>query len=209
MKKFIHTLFVFLSLALFVGAGYTLVRPQAVFSQQEMVTLCHAAGQDDTTQFVTLTIAYPAAYGEAGHFYENGTPRAGHEQDYLGECVVGPSGSTGSTGSTGATGATGESGPSGATGTTGAEETPTPSPTTAPSESSNGGSPGGDGRSDGKSDGRSSCPECTAPPTGQVLGASTEGFAATGTAENMIMNFVGLLGAISTATGAWLRKRLA
>lgn len=43
---------------------------------------------------------------------------------------------------------------------------------------------GGDGLSDGKSDGRSSCPECTAPPTGgQVLGTSTGdvlGLAATG-----------------------------
>ena len=52
----------------------------------EKVTICHAAGLADTTQFVTLTIAEPAVFGPAGHFEENGTPRAGHEQDYFGEC---------------------------------------------------------------------------------------------------------------------------
>ena len=52
----------------------------------EQVTLCHGSGQEDTTHFVTLTIAEEAAFGQAGHFYENGTPRAGHEQDYLGAC---------------------------------------------------------------------------------------------------------------------------
>ena len=54
----------------------------------EQVTICHAAGQDDTTQFVTLTIAEQAAYGQAGHFNEDGTPRAGHENDYLGACTT-------------------------------------------------------------------------------------------------------------------------
>jgi outer membrane biosynthesis protein TonB len=53
---------------------------------QDKVTICHAAGLDDTTKFVTLTIAYPAVYGPAGHFNENGTTQAGHEQDYLGPC---------------------------------------------------------------------------------------------------------------------------
>lgn len=57
-------------------------------ASQEKVTLCHAAGLDGTTHYVTLTVGYNAAYGPAGHFYENGTPRAGHEQDYLGPCVV-------------------------------------------------------------------------------------------------------------------------
>jgi hypothetical protein len=52
----------------------------------EKVTICHAAGLDGTTHYETLTIGYSAVYGPAGHFYENGTTRAGHEQDYLGEC---------------------------------------------------------------------------------------------------------------------------
>lgn len=55
-------------------------------AQVQQVTICHAAGQDGTTHFNTITVGYPAAYGPAGHFYENGTPRAGHEDDYLGEC---------------------------------------------------------------------------------------------------------------------------
>ena len=52
----------------------------------ENVTICHAAGLDGTTHYETLTIGYEAVYGPAGHFYENGTPQAGHEQDYLGAC---------------------------------------------------------------------------------------------------------------------------
>lgn len=52
----------------------------------EFVTICHAAGLAGTTKFVTLTIPYNAAYGQAGHFGENGTPNAGHEQDYEGAC---------------------------------------------------------------------------------------------------------------------------
>jgi len=32
----------------------------------DKVTLCHAAGRDGTTQFVTLTISYNAAFGQAG-----------------------------------------------------------------------------------------------------------------------------------------------
>ena len=52
----------------------------------DKVTLCHAAGRAGTTQFVTLTISYNAAFGQAGHFNEDGTPRAGHKDDYLGPC---------------------------------------------------------------------------------------------------------------------------
>ena len=55
---------------------------------QGKVTLCHAAGLEGTTKYVELTVGYPAAYGPAGHFFENGTTRAGHEQDYLGACEV-------------------------------------------------------------------------------------------------------------------------
>ena len=52
----------------------------------EKVTICHAAGLAGTTHYNTLTISGNAVYGPAGHFYENGTPQAGHEQDYLGPC---------------------------------------------------------------------------------------------------------------------------
>jgi hypothetical protein len=54
------------------------------------VTICHAAGLAGTTHYITLTIGWKAVYGPAGHFYENGTPRAGHEQDYFGPCIGTP-----------------------------------------------------------------------------------------------------------------------
>lgn len=54
----------------------------------DKITICHAAGQAGTTKFVTLTIDYHAVFGPAGHFYENGTPRAGHEDDYFGTCLT-------------------------------------------------------------------------------------------------------------------------
>ncbi len=53
---------------------------------EDKVTICHAAGQAGTTHYVELTISRNAVFGEGGHFFENGTPRAGHEQDYLGRC---------------------------------------------------------------------------------------------------------------------------
>ena len=87
---------------------------------------------------------------------------------------------------------------------------PTPTPTATPSATptpvtptqppSNPGGPG-DGRSDGRSDGGSSCPSCTAAPSGQVLGAET-GFANTGVADEILMNAVGVMGAVSTVAGS-------
>ena len=48
------------------------------------VTICHAAGLEATTRFVTLIIPEPAA---TAHFDDDGTPRAGHEDDYFGACA--------------------------------------------------------------------------------------------------------------------------
>jgi len=53
------------------------------------VTFCHATSSE-TNPFVTLTTAIAAAVGQAGHFYENGTTQAGHEEDYVGPCVEVP-----------------------------------------------------------------------------------------------------------------------
>jgi hypothetical protein len=83
----------------------------------------------------------------------------------------------------------------------------TPTPTPPPGNPGNPGGPG-DGLSDGRSDGLSSCPSCTQAPktnvlgaqTGQVLGATTD-FAGTGVANDLIMNVVGAMGGISTASG--------
>ena len=53
----------------------------------EKVTICHVAGRaDDPANYITLTIPWVAVYGQAGHFNEDGTPQAGHEQDSLGPC---------------------------------------------------------------------------------------------------------------------------
>ena len=56
----------------------------------DKITICHAAGQADTTKFVTLTLSENAVFGNGGHFYNDGTPRAGHELDYFGPCVTPP-----------------------------------------------------------------------------------------------------------------------
>src|SRR5512133_2957351 len=92
MKKigpeFVMRISMVLGIALIVTGAVFVSQVQTVSAQQVMVTLCHADGQSGTTKFSTLTIAYPAAYGQAGHFNEDGTPNAGHEDDYLGPCLV-------------------------------------------------------------------------------------------------------------------------
>jgi hypothetical protein len=45
------------------------------------VTICHVAGRaDEPANYIVLTIPEQALNG---HFYENGTPKAGHEEDFL------------------------------------------------------------------------------------------------------------------------------
>lgn len=70
------------------------------FAQPEKVTICHAAGQEGTLQFVELTLAYNAAYGQAGHFLEPGSPNAGHEHDIEGPCPTTTTSTTSTTSST-------------------------------------------------------------------------------------------------------------
>jgi hypothetical protein len=53
----------------------------------EKVTICHVAGlASDPANYITLHLPPAAVYGPGGHFNENGTPQAGHEQDSFGEC---------------------------------------------------------------------------------------------------------------------------
>ena len=55
------------------------------------MTFCHVAGRaEDPANTVTLTLPYNAVFGQAGHFNEDGTPQAGHEQDHLGACQTPP-----------------------------------------------------------------------------------------------------------------------
>lgn len=53
----------------------------------DKVTICHVAGlASDPANYITLTIAHAAVFGPGGHFNEDGTPQAGHEQDTMGAC---------------------------------------------------------------------------------------------------------------------------
>jgi hypothetical protein len=74
------------TLGVLAGLALVATLPLVSWGADETFTICHAAGQEGTTQFVELTLPFPAVFGEAGHFFENGTPRAGHEQDILGPC---------------------------------------------------------------------------------------------------------------------------
>jgi hypothetical protein len=82
MRKLLTVVLAFALIPVGIAAGVAL----ADEGGEEKVTLCHAAGLAGTTHYVTLTVGRPAAFGPAGHFFENGTPQAGHEQDYLGAC---------------------------------------------------------------------------------------------------------------------------
>ncbi len=51
------------------------------------IVICHVAGSaDDPANYITLELPYQAVYGIGGHFNEDGTTQAGHEQDTLGAC---------------------------------------------------------------------------------------------------------------------------
>ena len=55
------------------------------------MTFCHVAGRaEDPANTVTLTLPSNAVFGQGGHFNEDGTPQAGHEQDHLGACETPP-----------------------------------------------------------------------------------------------------------------------
>lgn len=57
----------------------------------DKITICHAAGRVGTTHYVEITVSKNASYA---HLDEHGTPRAGHEEDY-----IEPQGQHGCTGS--------------------------------------------------------------------------------------------------------------
>jgi hypothetical protein len=74
-----------------VAALGTLSPGGAGATPNDKVTICHVAGRaDDPANYITLTIGWNAVYGPGGHFNENGTPQAGHEQDTYGECEPPP-----------------------------------------------------------------------------------------------------------------------
>lgn len=59
----------------------TLMTPGSpTLARAPKVTVCHAAGLAGTTHYIAITIS---ANGLRGHFLNNGTPKAGHEQDFI------------------------------------------------------------------------------------------------------------------------------
>jgi hypothetical protein len=49
-------------------------------SGKDKITICHAAGRAGTTKYVEITVSKSAS---SAHLDEHGTPRAGHEKDYI------------------------------------------------------------------------------------------------------------------------------
>jgi len=67
-----------------LSIGLVVDRTTAQNGKDDKVTICHVAGNtDDPANYVTITIS---KNGLNGHFDQNGTPRQGHESDFMGEC---------------------------------------------------------------------------------------------------------------------------
>ena len=49
----------------------------------EKVTICHATGGAPSDHFVELSTKALTPFGAEGHIDANGTPLAGHEQDFI------------------------------------------------------------------------------------------------------------------------------
>ena len=80
MKRVILAVFAVASLGL-IASNAALANPPA------KIVICHVAGlASDPANHITLELPAPAVYGHGGHFNENGTTQAGHEQDTFGPC---------------------------------------------------------------------------------------------------------------------------
>ncbi len=64
--------------------------PSICVDNGKKITICHASGLSGTRKFNTLELSENAVYspGNGGHFNEDGSPKAGHESDYLGACTA-------------------------------------------------------------------------------------------------------------------------
>ena len=64
-----------------VGAPTSSLQPGSVaLAKEPKVTVCHAAGRAGTIKYVAIDVS---AHGANEHFRDNGTPRAGHELDFI------------------------------------------------------------------------------------------------------------------------------
>lgn len=194
-----------LALSILAGVslvGMSIVAPVStlVFADNDgKITICHADGRDGTLHYSTLTLSYNAVYqdhGNGGHFYEDGTPKAGHENDYLGACRE-ESGDPTPTPTTDPVTPTPTTDP--VTPTPTMTVVPTATPTNLPSQNTDSGSTSGD-TSNSNSDANSGSVEGASTTQGQVLGASTMG--KTGSAaENLSLLLMGM-GILVSGTGA-------
>jgi len=64
--------------------------PDQALADKDEVCICHATGLEPSLHFVDVCASRRAIFGNAGHFFENGTPQAGHEHDKLGPCEEPP-----------------------------------------------------------------------------------------------------------------------
>lgn len=170
------------------------------------VALCHAAGQSGTDKYTYLFISTNAVYNEnAGHLNENGTPQAGHEDDFLtweGDTTC--AGYTLVCTNPDATNYDSELGineksddsvcvmPS-----TIASASPSTSPSSNPSSTP---TPSDNNSSSNNDDGGSVQGDSTGAPSGEVLGT----YAATGVVQDVIMNALGSVGGLMTMAGSVL-----
>jgi hypothetical protein len=143
-----------------LAAGLAAAGVRPAFGTNEKITICHAAGQEGTTKFVTLELPPAAVFGPGGHFNENGTPAAGHEQDYMGPCR-GDTTSTETTGTTETTETTTTETTTTETTTTTDTETEPPTTETTPSPPCPNGEPPIHGQ-DGNP-GNDACDPCAPP----------------------------------------------
>jgi len=68
------------------AGGETLFQEECIPNSTHF-DICHVAGlASDPANYVDLNIPIVAIVGPAGHFNENGTPNAGHENDSFGVC---------------------------------------------------------------------------------------------------------------------------
>ncbi len=82
-----RTMYLVFGAALALGLAGTLVLTGSPAEAAcDKLTICHAAGKAGTTKFVEVTACENAITGRAGHFFEDGTPQAGHEDDIFGPC---------------------------------------------------------------------------------------------------------------------------
>ena len=87
MKKLVVAILVTVfSMILLLILGFAKFPAEA--APVEKVFVCHAAGRAGTTHYVTLEVPPNDGGYPQGHFAENGTPLAGHEDDYLGACAT-------------------------------------------------------------------------------------------------------------------------